>query len=145
MKKILIVPLLLLLGLIAGGASTYAGGVAGSADTATMAWSNPTLNTDGTALGDPITHVIVTCSAIVVGTTRSGCTLPPVSLVGAPVGYVANFTFANTAGGQICWTIAVEITHADLTTALSAQSNEACKLEAAAPKVPAQATGLTVK
>jgi hypothetical protein len=142
--KYFVLSAMLVLGSLVGSASTYAG-VAGTPDTAVLSWTLPTLNTDGTALSDPITSVTATCSAIIVGTTRSGCTLAPVSVAGTATTTTIPFTFTNTAGGQICWTLTVTITHADLTTATSAPSNEGCKTETPAPKVPAAATGLTVK
>jgi len=115
--------------------------VAGTPDTAILNWVNPTTYTDGTPLTIAIAQTNITCSAIIVAVVRSGCTLPVVNSPGTATTYTSSFTFTNTAGGSICWTVQTQLADGSV----SAQSNEACKVEAPLPKVSSPATGLTVK
>jgi hypothetical protein len=120
--------------------SSFAFGVAGSPDTATLNWTNPTTYTDGTALDVSIAQTNITCSAIIIGGVRSGCTLAPASVAGLATTYVSNYTFTNMLGGQICWTVETQLADGRV----SAPSNEACKTEAAPPKVVSPPKTLTV-
>ena len=121
--------------------SSEASAVAGSASSGILSWVNPTQATDGSLLSNSITAARVTCSGIVISGVRSACSLTPVLLSGTPTTYTVNYTFTNPVGGQICWTVAVQIDNGQW----SGESNEACKTEAPAPKIPSTPSSLTVR
>lgn len=98
--------------------------VALAADTGLLNWTQPSTYVDGTTLAQAdIAQTNLRCSAIIIGTTRSGCTLAPVTVLGAATNYTWNFTFTDPKGGQICFQAQTQL----VTGAVSDWSTEACK------------------
>ena len=98
--------------------------VALAADTGLLNWTQPQSYTDGSALTQTeIAQTNLRCSAIVIGSTRSGCTLAPVTVPGLTTNYAWNFTFTDPRGGQICFQAQTQLASG----ATSDWSTEACK------------------
>lgn len=98
--------------------------VALAADTGTLGWVQPQTYTDGSVLAQAdIVQTNLRCSAIIIGSTRSGCTLTPVTVPSVATSYVWNFTFTDPRGGQICFQAQTQLS----TGAVSDWSTEACK------------------
>lgn len=112
MRKLIILPLALF------------AAVALAADTGTLNWVQPQNYTDGTVLTQSdIAQTNLRCSAIIIGTTRSGCTLAPVTVPGLTTTYAWSFTFTDPRGGQICFQAQTQLANG----AVSDWSTEACK------------------
>lgn len=125
MKRLLVALIGLLVTLPAlAQAATCVTGTAGAAPSATLTFTAPTLNTDGTAVATPLTYTLFE------GTTSGGEKQVATGLTGSPV----TVTTGLVAGTTYYFTITVT----DANGSVSAQSNEVCK---ALPKsVPGSVT-----
>lgn len=107
----LLISLLFPLSVIA--APTCAVGTSGVAPTATISWTAPTLNTDGTPIATPLTYVLYQ------GTTSGAETALPTVISTSPI----TLTTGLSSGTTVYWYLVVK----DANGTFSVPSNEVCK------------------
>ena len=114
MRKFLLSLLILAaIGATPAFAQTCVQGAAGVTPTATLTFTAPTKNTDGTAISTPLTY------SVYVGTTSGGEKLAASALTGSPI--------TVTAGLAPAATYYFYVTVTDSKGVQSAPSNEVCK------------------
>jgi hypothetical protein len=102
------------------GAASCVAGDATTAPTATLSFTAPTTNVDGTPIAGPLTYNLYQ------GTTSGGETQAATKLTGSPI--------AITTGLKVATTYYFEVTAVDANGNESSRSNEVCKtFPAAAP------------
>lgn len=118
-QKLFLGIVLALFSLTAAAATTCVSGTSGVAPTATLSWTAPTTNTDGTAIATPLTYNLYQ------GTTSGGESATPVTSGITAVSETYNTGL--TDGASYYWQAVTVDAHGTL----SAKSNEVCKSFAA--------------